>query len=178
MLLPMQFLRIVILSIIAACLYGVAHDQVTARICVEYFTIGHPRLFGSTSPTLLGLVWGVVATWWMGAILGVPLAMAARLGRRVPLRDVDLVVPLAILLASMAVIALIAGIIGRWLAETGGVWLVGRLAESVPEDRHIDFLTTLWAHAASYLAGTLGGLTVIGYVIRLRKVRARGAASS
>jgi len=33
--------------ILAAVFYGILHDQITARICVEYFTIGHPIVFGT-----------------------------------------------------------------------------------------------------------------------------------
>ena len=58
----MQFTKIVGMSIIAAVLYGIAHDQITARICVEYFTIGHPPIFGTDDATLLGLGWGIFAT--------------------------------------------------------------------------------------------------------------------
>jgi hypothetical protein len=50
----MQTLAILVLCIISAVVYGILHDQVTARICVEYFTIGHPPVFGTESPTLLG----------------------------------------------------------------------------------------------------------------------------
>ncbi|MCW3055978.1 MAG: hypothetical protein JWN14_5148 [Chthonomonadales bacterium] len=31
----MKYLQIVLLCIFAACLYGIVHDQITARICVE-----------------------------------------------------------------------------------------------------------------------------------------------
>ena len=78
----MQFIAIVALCVLAAVTYGVIHDQVTARVCVEYFTIGHPPIFGTDDPTLLGIGWGVLATWWVGVILGIPLAAAARLGNR------------------------------------------------------------------------------------------------
>lgn len=57
---PMQVVAIIMVSVVAAITYGVIHDQITARICVEYFTIGHPRLIESDSPTVLGLFWGVV----------------------------------------------------------------------------------------------------------------------
>ncbi|HEU4754510.1 MAG TPA: hypothetical protein VFU47_15485, partial [Armatimonadota bacterium] len=56
------------------------HDQVTVRVCVEYFTVAHPPLITTDSPTLLALAWGVVATWWVGLALGVMLGLAARLG--------------------------------------------------------------------------------------------------
>jgi hypothetical protein len=35
-----ESLKIVVLCIVAAIAYGILHDQVTARVCVEYFTIG------------------------------------------------------------------------------------------------------------------------------------------
>ena len=35
----MQSLGIVLMCVAAAVLYGIAHDQITARVCVEYFTI-------------------------------------------------------------------------------------------------------------------------------------------
>lgn len=78
----MDALKIIGLSIVAAILDGVVHDQVTARVCVEYFTIGHPPVFATESPNLLGIGWGIIATWWVGALLGVPLAFAATRGRR------------------------------------------------------------------------------------------------
>lgn len=56
-----QSLLIVLLCIGSAIGYGIAHDQITARVCVEYFTIGHPRVFDTESPTLLALGWGVIA---------------------------------------------------------------------------------------------------------------------
>ncbi len=55
----------------ASVLYGLLHDQVTARVCVEYFTIGHPRVMASKSPTPLALYWGVVAPWWVGLPAGI-----------------------------------------------------------------------------------------------------------
>jgi len=75
-----QAIGIVLRSVFAAVLYGVVHDQITVRVCLEYFTVGHPRIFDTENPTLLGLAWGIVATWWMGLLLEVPLAIAARAG--------------------------------------------------------------------------------------------------
>lgn len=80
--LDMESLKIVVLCVLAAAAYGVIHELVTARICIEYFTILHPAIFPTTSPTLLALGWGILATWWVGAILGVLLALAARAGSR------------------------------------------------------------------------------------------------
>lgn len=70
----MQSLSIVLMCVATAVGYGIAHDQVTARICIEYFTVGHPPVFGTDDPTLLGIGWSIIATWWVGLLLGVPPA--------------------------------------------------------------------------------------------------------
>jgi hypothetical protein len=166
--LDVQGVYIVFLCIGAAILYGVLHDQVTARLCVEYFTIGHPPVFATRDPTLLGIGWGILATWWVGLALGVPLALAARAGRRPKRSPSSLVRPIAWLLAVVAVGATGAGLLGWLLADSGTVFLVGPLAERVPADRHVPFLAALWSHTASYLLGSLGGIVVIVRVWRSR----------
>jgi H+/Cl- antiporter ClcA len=172
-----QAAAIVMLCIASAIAYGILHDQVTARVCVEYFTIGHPPVFDTTSPTLLGLGWGIIATWWMGLLLGVPLAIAARAGRR-PKRSVrSLVRPVAILLGVMATCALAAGLAGFLLASRGPVFLVEPLATEVPAAKHVGFLADLWAHSASYLVGFVGGLFVIARVWRSRGRMAAGSSN-
>ncbi len=174
----MQFLRIVLLCIFASCVYGIIHDQITARICVEYFTIGHPKIIESESPTLLAFAWGIRATAWMGGILGILIALAARAGSKFQLADRDLFRPVAILLGTMAISAFTFGLIGRTLATNKSIWLIGPLAEEIPPEKHIDFLTDAWAHSASYGAAALGGIVVIAYIIirRLRSARAASAA--
>ncbi len=161
-------LGIVLMCVIAAVAYGIAHDQVTARVCVEYFTVGHPPVFGTDDPTLLGIGWGIIATWWVGLLVGVPLAVAARAGSR-PKRSVgSLIRPVACLLAVMAVCAVVAGLVGWQLARSGAVFLVGPIASELPPDRHVPFLADLWAHSASYLVGLIGGIVVIVIVWRSR----------
>src|SRR5438067_12449114 len=97
----MKFVSIILLCVVAAVLYGIAHDQVTARVCVEYFTIGHPPLFNTDSPTLLAIGWGITSTWWVGLILGIGAAMAARLGARPKCETRWLIRQIVILLAVM-----------------------------------------------------------------------------
>jgi hypothetical protein len=169
-----QSLGIVLMCVVAAVCYGMAHDQVTARVCVEYFTVGHPPVFGTDDPTLLGMGWGIIATWWVGLLLGVPLAVVARAGSR-PKRSVgSMVRPVACLLAVMAACALAAGVVGWRLASSGAVVLVGPVARELPADRHVPFLADMWAHSASYLVGLVGGVVVMVLVWRSRG-RAAGA---
>lgn len=80
----MAKLKITLLSIVAAVTYGIVHDQFTARLCVEYFTVAHPRLIHTNSPTLLGFCWGTVATIGVGLLLGVVLALVSQSPKKVP----------------------------------------------------------------------------------------------
>ncbi|MEW4570635.1 hypothetical protein AB1L88_22455 [Tautonia sp. JC769] len=168
----MRFLAIVLLSILAAIAYGIAHDQITARVCLEYFTVGHPAILPPElfdSPTWQGILWGVIATWWVGLILGVPLAVAACPAGR-PKRSVrSLARPIGRLLGVMAVVALASGIIGFVLARLGVVSLVEPIASKVPAERHARYLAALWAHLASYASGLIGGIVTIALVWRSRR---------
>jgi hypothetical protein len=171
-----QSLGIILMCIVAAICYGIAHDQVTARVCVEYFTVGHPPVFGTDDPTLLGIGWGIIATWWVGLLLGVPLAIVARAGSRPKRSVLSLFRPLVWLLAVMAVCALVAGITGWLLASNGAVFLVGPIARELPTERHVPFLADLWAHSASYFVGLVGGIVVMVLVWRSRGQAARAGA--
>ncbi len=152
-----QVAGVIVLSVLAAILYGIIHDQITARICVEYFTIGHPHLIDSESPTMLGLFWGMVATWWVGLTIGIGLAIAARAGTRPQLTCSQTLRPIGILLCGMLGIAILAGLTGYFTSRAGIFHLVPRLAARIPEDKHVAFLTVGWAHSGSYLAGVVGG---------------------
>jgi hypothetical protein len=164
----MQSILIVLMCSAAAVVYGIIRDQVTARVCLEYFTVGHPPVFGTDNPTLLGIGWGIIATWWVGLLLGLPLAVAARAGAR-PRRSVrSLIRPVVWLMAVMAVCALIAGCLSWILAEYGAVYLIGPIARDLPVDRDVPFLADMWAHSASYLAGLIGGIVVIANAWRRR----------
>lgn len=151
----MESAKIVAECTIAAVIFGVVHDQFTARICLEYFTVFHPPVFATTSPTLLGLGWGVVATWWAGAIVGLLLTIAARFGSQPKLNARDLALLIMRLMAVMAVCALVFGVIGYlWAPEPQ--WL----SEALPPAKIRGFLADWWAHSASYASGFLGGLVL------------------
>jgi hypothetical protein len=151
-----EAVRIALLCIVAAVLYGIVHDQVTARLCVEYFTIFHPPVFNTTSPTLLGLGWGVIATWWVGAFFAVPMIFAARAGSRPTLRAADLVQPVLRLLGFMATCAVLFGAAGYFLARSGVLRTDWLSFTDLPEVRY-RFIADWWAHTASYAAAFIGG---------------------
>ncbi len=126
-----EIVKIVLLCIVAAALYGIVHDQFTARICVEYFSIGHPPLFHSDSPTLLAFGWGVVATWWAGAILGVPAAVFCQFGPWPKYEVRRLIAPICVLLSVMGVAALVTGTASYWAAQNGHLFLHEPLASRI-----------------------------------------------
>lgn len=163
------FLTIILWCVVLAICYGIVHDQITARVCVEYFTIGHPKLIETQSPTVLGLIWGVVATWWAGAILGVLIAIAARVGRRPKWSLNRIVKPSLILVCVMALCAFAAAIAARELANRGIVQLLPPLDSRVPVEKHMAFITAGGAHVASYAVGFVGGAALAIWIWRGRK---------
>jgi ABC-type phosphate/phosphonate transport system permease subunit len=148
-----ESLKIVVACIFAAVIYGVVHDQVTARICVEYFTEFHPPVFATQSPTLLALGWRVIATWWAGAMIGTLLAFAARAGSRPKLSFRSIVVWLPLFMAVMGFCAVVSGTIGYFWAP-----LPHDIADLLPHAMQRRFLAAWWAHGASYLSGFVGGV--------------------
>lgn len=152
----MEACKIVALSTGAAVAYGILHDQVTVRVCVEYFTVGHPPVFATDNPTWLALGWGTLATWWFGLFLGVPLALMARLGPppRVPARA--LVGPVLRLLGGVGGCALLAGIVGYALGTAGLAAVIEPVTRTLPATKHAPYLADSFAHAAAYLCGFAG----------------------
>jgi len=155
-----ESLKILGVSIVVAVLYGVIHDQITARVCIQYFTVFHPPVFATQSPTLLAFGWGVIATWWVGAFLGVLLAIAARAGSRPKLSAPTLFKPIGKLMVVMAAGALLAGLLGFVLARRGMVFPPEWVASTMSPAAHASFMADWWAHGASYTVGFFGGITL------------------
>ena len=153
--------HIIFLCTLSAIGYGLIHDQITARVCQEYFTLGHrtPE-FVPRNPAALGLFWGVAATWWAGFLIGVPLACAARLGKLPTVAPKDLVRPVLTLLLSMLGIAML-GLALTLFAGLAGVvpksWLAA-VPEGVPGERVVRFVADAVAHNLSYAVGFFGGV--------------------
>jgi hypothetical protein len=160
----LSWLSILLLSVVSCVVYGILHDQVTARICVEYFTVGHPPVFRTEDPTLLAFGWGTIATWWVGVFLGIPLATAARLGSRPKRSAISLIRPIAAMSVCVGFFALVAGFAGYFFASKGWVFLYPPLAFQIPQEKHVPFIVDLFAHNASYLGGFLGGIVLAAWV--------------
>ncbi len=159
-----EVLKIIGVCVLAAVAYGIGHDLITTRVCLEYFTVFHPPILNHTqSATLLALGWGLIASWWVGLLLGVPLAFASRFGNRPKLLVSDLRPWIRTLLLVMASCALLAGVGGFFWGT------VPREFEPLiaPEGKS-RFAADLWAHNASYASGVIGGVIVCVLAYRRR----------
>ena len=160
--------QIVLLGVGASVAYGILQDQVTAHLYVEYFTIGHVDYLNLGDPTLIAFEWGLIATWWAGLLLGLRVAVGARVGTRPRLGARDLLRPTLLAMAGVGVVAALAGLVGYLAARSGWVYLVEPLSSAVPRAKHVAFLTDLWAHDAAYLAGVLAAIALCIWTWRRR----------
>ena len=151
--------KIIALCVGSGVLYGICQDQITARICVEYFTVGHPPILGGiTDPTLLAFSWGIIATWWVGLILGIPAAFLARAGARPKLGWRNLRWPIAILFVVVGIMAAVAGLGGY---VTGGL---NDYYHPQGVRASAEFQADAAAHSAAYATGFVGGVFVWGWI--------------
>tara|TARA_R110002051_G_C8595035_1_gene479438 strand:- start:190 stop:720 length:531 start_codon:yes stop_codon:yes gene_type:complete len=153
-----EALKIVAFATFAAITYGILHDQITAHLCVEYFTIAHPPVFPTSSPFLLAIGWGIIATWWVGLSLGLGLAFAAQFGRAptIPLRTLRR--PIILLMLVCGGVALVAGLSGAALVGSDVVGVLGMWGAVIPESKHVAFSAAAYAHLASYVSGAIAGV--------------------
>lgn len=140
--------------------YGIVMNQITIRICPEYFTVAHSRIVNTDSLTLLALAWGVVATWWGGLAAGILFAVAARVGSSRELTWLHFMRPGLVLLAVMAACAVTAGFAGDWLASTGQIPAIQAWGSFLPVEKQGAFMADLFAHAISYFVGAVGTLII------------------
>jgi len=155
-----RFVQIVCLSVMAAISYGIVHDQITARLCIEYFTLTRPPLIASHDPTAVGFFWGIFATWWVGIPFGGALAAACCL-RAIPTRPNDIVLPLARLVGLVALCAILGGLAGYIGCRTGWLQVSEEFADCIPPDRQAMFLADALADLAGSFAGLFGGVILI-----------------
>ena len=156
--------NVLLLCVGGAVGYGIVHDQITARLCIEYFTVAHPPLpwLHSTSPTVVGLAWGFAATFPVGLALGFPLALASQLPQGLaPVPLGRIAKSIAILLCVMAAAAFLSGVIGFELSRCGRIDTWDCWSDEIPVSQHHRFVAVWFAHNASYLFGLLGGVLLI-----------------
>ncbi len=164
-----QFLGIIAACVLGSVVYGIAHDLVTTRICVEYFTIGHVKIIDSDDPTQLALAWGVRASWWAGLFLGILLSCAARLGKRPQRSFRSLLKPIFGLMIVMGVFAFGAGVVGYMMGSSGNLVISPQMQQQLPPAQRVPFQICAFAHSMSYNVAFVGGGMLIAWVWVSRK---------
>ncbi len=152
----------------ASALYGILHDQVTARICLEYFSRGFhqnnvaawpstgilgtaKRILQTTqSPTVTACIWGPIATFGVGVLSGALLSFASRFGEKNKYTAKKLIIPVMTVMTVTGVCSALALGFPEHVASRGSI-----IQEVSPEK-----LTSFWrcasAHNTAYTIGALG----------------------
>jgi hypothetical protein len=160
------------LGVVAAVAYGILQDQVSARLCLEYFTLFHNPIPGVTDPTVLGLAWGFLGTWWAGLFLGYCSGLIATLGSAPKLTPRDIIRPLLALMTGIAGAVVLTGVSVWWNARSLEVSLDPALGSMLPAERHQALLVVACYHMTGYFAAFGGSLVLWVWIWRERRRRA------
>ncbi len=169
------FLLIVFLSCTIASIYGVLHDQFTYTISPEYYTKFKFPMFrliydDSSNIRMLVALTGIIATWWVGLIMGIIFGLTALIHN----------VWKAMLISSVRSIGLaIAITIFAGLAGLGYGYLtcndiksgVSYPYDMVSLDDPAAFYMVGCMHNSGYLGAAIGLIFGIVYIIRHKKFR-------
>lgn len=166
-------LRIIACCVVAMSAYGMAQDQISVRLCREYFTVGHPPIEGLHDPTLLGIAWGFLGGWWGGMLMGMSLGLTATLGKAPQLSVREVLPGVGWLLLAVAGGTLLAGGSAWYNAGVTDLRLGGGFARAVPEGGHRAFLAVACAHLGTYVTAAVGSAVLCLHAARLRRDKAR-----
>ena len=149
-----RFLTIVFGSTLLSCLLGVCLDLVTANVAVEYFTVHHPQVLSTENPIVLALLWGVIASWWFGAVAGAIVALI-NYRRQQPLEAIRILRWTAIACAVLWMIMI--SILLTIMAISSTIPIEQR-PESFESDRRL--VAVAMAHQYEYVLGTVAMLVI------------------
>ena len=152
--------------------YGMAQDQISARLCPEYFTVLHNPIPGLTDPTLLGLAWGFLGAAGGGVAMGYAVGLTATVGRNPQLTVRELLRPMLALVAAVAGVTTITGLSAYRHADMFAIRLDPVLDSRVPTTRHHELFAVASYHLAAYLSAVIGSVILCAWVVRERSRRA------
>jgi hypothetical protein len=153
------YVFIILLSVLAAALYGIAHNQISYTVSPEYFTKFKFQEFGlndvSIPERVRASMVGFFASWWMGIPLGLLVGAAGFLQQNAAQMLRASLWSIAVVLAFTLTVGL-CGLCYGWL-ETASINRADYSNWYVP-DTVINlrrYLCAGYMHNASYLGGTL-----------------------
>jgi hypothetical protein len=166
-------LLIVIISIFIGAIYGILHDQITYSISPEYYTKFKFSQFGLTedgaseqNPRLLAAVVGIMATWWMGIIIGFILGLVALIHKNwqkmfiVTIKAIFVTITIAF---STGLIGLLYGYISSENQSEPSIVYNHYIIGTVTDVKSFEMVGAM--HNFSYIGGVLGMITSVVYII-------------
>jgi hypothetical protein len=141
--------------------FGMILDQISVRLCPEYFTALHSPIVGLTEPTLLGMAWGFLGSWWGGALWGYLAGVIATSETQFPPFTVrNLIRPMLVTISFVAIVTTITGLTVWRHAEMFEIHFVGWLTTAVPVERQKNAFIVACYHFSAYISAIVGGMTM------------------
>jgi hypothetical protein len=159
-----NFLVIVFGSIGLACALGIALDMVTAHVAVEYFSVYHPRIISSQRPFDLALAWGIAASWWFGAVVGLVLAFFN--GRRQQPMSAPRILKWVAVWCAVLWLVMMAILVGVMVASS--TIPVHKRRPTFENDRRV--IAVAMAHQYEYLLGGIALIILTTWVVRAKPI--------
>jgi hypothetical protein len=157
--------RAMLLGIAVFSAYGILQDQVSARLCPEYFTAMHPPIPGLTDPTLLGIAWGFLGSWWGGALVGYISGMVDTSGTKHPPMPVrSLIKPMLVTVLVVAVVTALAGVSAGRHVELFDVRFDTWVDHVIPAERQRNAFVVASYHFVAYGASVKSGIVMCVWV--------------
>ena len=178
-----DFFKIMLLGFLGTIIYGIAQDQITARLCIEYFNseaAAHhknlldnfkaneyvkkifPNGIDTNSPSIVALIWGIAATWWVGLPFGIATSIVGRCGSTLPkLKTNELIQPAMLAFLATAIAAIIAGITGYSEYKLNDNFIEPRGTGLIPQDKRAFFVANSYAHGAAYVVGGISSVLLV-----------------
>ncbi|MFO0961336.1 MAG: hypothetical protein U0625_00365 [Phycisphaerales bacterium] len=171
------FATITVAAVVLASAYGMLHNQLSYTISREFFTCFKFVQFGLVDSPLpervRASIVGFGASWWVGLIAGVLIALASGIEPDPRARRRSGMIALATMLGCTIVVALGGIAMGMWRPPDAAAIASMRHGGAIPTcvTDPVAFVRAGWMHNASYLGGAIGLalavlVIVIGWVLR------------
>lgn len=165
------FFLLLLLAAFAAATFGALHNQLSYSVGPTYFTEFKFIQFNisDTTPDRLGAAYvGVMASWWMGPIIGLPAFIYGLLAVPNPRSYLAAGMGAIFVVILLATFGAFAGLLGGLIADNTAMFDDRVTFPDGPTHSHL--LRAGFMHEASYLAGALGLIAAIFPMRQARKI--------
>lgn len=162
---------IIIIAIVIASIFGIIHDQITYTISPEYYTKFKFSQFGLNSVPIKGnerylvSITGIIATWWVGLILGITFSISSLLLKtwKIMLRISFSAMIMTIIITAIA--ALVGYLYGKFILINSD-----SLMNIYDVQDFNNFIAVDSIHTASYIGGFVGMFLGIIYIVKHKNI--------